>query len=115
LTSFLSGFTGCLAGGCSKEREVSEEFTAAVVAFTLLADDAVLAYSLGDTDPLRVLPREGDAALDLAAEGVVLLVGLEAADDGLGMMMACCAVVLFTVEAALMGDRPTDEKGAADV
>ena len=88
---------------------MSEEFTAAVVAFTLLADDAVLAYSLGDTDPLRVLPSEGDAALDLR---VVLLVG---ADDGLGMMMACCAVVLFTVEAALMGDRPTDEKGAAVV
>lgn len=70
----------------------------------------MLAYSLGDTDPLRVLPSEGDAALDLAAEGVVLLVEV---DDGLGMMMACCAVVLFTVEAALMGDRPTDEKGAA--
>jgi len=114
LTSFLSGFPGCFTGGCSKEREVSEEFTAAVVTFTLLADDVVLAYNLGDTDPLRVLPSEGDAALDLAAEGVVLLVGL-AADDGLGMMMACCAVVLFTVEAALMGDRPTDEKGAADV
>jgi hypothetical protein len=52
-----------------------------------------------------VLLSEEDAALDLAIEGVVLLVE---AGDGLGMMMACCTVVLFTLEAALMGDRPTE-------